>query len=130
MCQRVRVRAWTGYEVAATYSLEQEEGKSATVYITETGNVYHKSTTCSHIHLSVTDIVGIPTSQRNANGGKYYPCEKCCDGERSSNATYYITEDGTRYHSKRDCSKIKRNVKEIPISEVGNRPACKRCGQS
>jgi hypothetical protein len=128
MLQRVRVRAWTGYEVAATYSLEEDNGKTAMVYITETGRVYHKSVSCSHIKLSVSAIAGLPTTQRNDNGGKYYPCEKCCEGELNPYGTYYITSDGTRYHTKRDCSKIKRNVKEIPLSEVGNRPACKRCG--
>jgi hypothetical protein len=128
MLQRVRVRAWTGSEVAAAYSLEEDNGKTAMVYITETGSVYHKSASCSHIRLSVSAIAGLPTTQRNDNGGKYYPCEKCCDGELNPYGTYYITSDGTRYHTKRDCSKIKRNVKEIPISEIGNRPACKRCG--
>ncbi len=127
MVQRVRVRAWTGYEVAATYSMEEEE-KEDIVYITETGQVYHLSPTCSHIHLSVTAIQGLPTTQRNDNGGKYYPCEKCCEGVQSNYATYYITSDGTRYHTKRDCSKIKRNVKEVLRSEVGDRPLCKRCG--
>jgi hypothetical protein len=128
MLQRVRVRAWTGFEVAAAYSLEEDNGKTAMVYITETGSVYHKSASCSHIRLSVSAIAGLPTTQRNDNGGKYYPCEKCCDGELNPYGTYYITSDGTRYHTKRDCSKIKRKVKEIPISEIGNRPACKRCG--
>jgi hypothetical protein len=128
MHQRVRVRAWTGYEVAATYSLE-EDTKVTIVYITETGSVYHKSSVCSHIHLSVTEVKGIPTLQRNTYGGKYYPCEKCSKGELSPYANYYITADGTRYHTVRDCSKIKRNVKEIPLTEVGARPACKRCGQ-
>ncbi len=127
MLQRVRVRAWTGYEVAATYSLE-EDGEATSVYITETGRVYHKSATCTHILLSVSAIEGLPTTQRNDNGGKYYPCEKCSNGKLNPYGTYYITSDGTRYHTKRDCSKIKRNVKEIPLSEVGNRPACKRCG--
>ncbi len=129
MLQRIRVRAWTGYEVAATYSLEEDDGEVTIVYITETGRVYHKSATCSHIRLSVSAIEGIPTTQRNENGGKYYPCEKCCDGDLNPYGTFYITLDGTRYHTRRDCSKIKRSVKEIPISEVGDRSACKRCGQ-
>ncbi len=127
MLQRVRVRAWTGYEVAACYSVE-EGGQDDIVYITETGSVYHLNATCSHIHLSIISIQGIPTTQRNDNGGKYYPCEKCGQGEQDPNGTYYITTDGTRYHRARSCSKIKRNVKEILKSEVGTRPLCKRCG--
>ena len=127
MLQRVRVRAWTGYEVEACYSME-EGGQEDIVYVTDTGNVYHLNATCSHIHLSITSIQGLPTIQRNENGGKYYPCEKCCQGEQDPNGTFYITSDGTRYHSARSCSKIKRNVKEILKSEVGTRPLCKRCG--
>jgi hypothetical protein len=130
MIQRVRLRAWTGYEVAATYTLEEEvEEKGEIVYITATGRVYHKSSSCSHINLSVVAIQGLPTTQRNDSGGKYYPCEKCCKGQQNSFATFYITKDGTRYHSSRICSKITRTVKEVPISQVGNRPACKRCGK-
>jgi hypothetical protein len=130
MIQRVRVRAWTGYEVAATYTLEEEgESKEQIVYVTTTGKVYHKSASCSHIDLSVSAIQGLPTAQRNDSGGKYYPCEKCCKGQQNSYATFYITSDGTRYHSSRSCSKITRNVKEIPIDQVGDRPACKRCGK-
>ncbi len=131
LIQRVRVRAWTGHQVASTYEQEEEENsQEEVVYITETGKVYHLNAACSHIRLSVSAVSGIPTAQRNDSGGKYYPCEKCCDGEHSPYATYYITSDGTRYHSRRDCSRIKRNVKEIPRAKAGNRLACKRCGNS
>lgn len=130
MMQRVRVRAWTGRELAPTYSTqEEEESKERMVYITETGRVYHLSASCSHIDLSVTAVQGIPTTQRNESGGKYYPCEQCCKGQQDPYDIFYITEDGTRYHSLRKCSKIKRNVKVVPISQVKNRPACKRCGK-
>lgn len=130
MLQRVRLRAWTGFEVPASYQVtESEDSKEDTiVYITETGKVYHKSNTCSHIKLSVSSVIGIPSNLRNENGAKYYPCEYCCTGKEDSLGTYYITSDGTRYHSRRDCPKIKRNVKEIALSEVGNRTPCKRCG--
>lgn len=130
MMQRVRVRAWTGREVTPAYSTEEEEeSKEQIVYITETGRVYHKSAGCSHIELSIMSIQGLPTTQRNESGGKYYPCEQCCRGQQNPYGTFYITKDGTRYHSIRKCSKIKRNVKEIPMSKVGDRPACKRCGK-
>lgn len=128
MIQRVRVRGWTGYDVSATYTMEEEEdGVETMVYITETGTVYHKKSTCSHIKLSVSSIQGVPTSQRNESGAKYYPCESCCKGEIDKEGIFYITSDGTRYHSIRGCSRIKRNVKEIPLSEIGNRAPCKRC---
>lgn len=130
MLQRVKVRAWTGYEVAAAYqTLEKknENSEDTIVYITETGSVYHKTSECSHIKLSVTEIQGIPSTLRNDSGAKYYKCEACCNGKEGEAASYYITSDGTRYHTIRNCSKIKRTVKEIKLSEVGSRAPCSRC---
>jgi hypothetical protein len=129
MIQRVRLRAWTGYEVAATYSMEEENDKpeETIVYVTETGSVYHKSPDCSYLKLSVREIFGLPNDLRNDNGSKYDSCEACCTGKEGNNRTYYITTYGTKYHTIRNCSKIKRNIKEIALSEIGNRPACKRC---
>lgn len=126
MVQRVKLRCWTGYEVAAAYQTEEED-KETTVYVTESGSVYHKSESCSHIKLSIRTVIGIPVNQRNDNGGKYYPCESCCKGTQGEYTTYYITSDGTRYHSSRTCSRIKRSVKSILISEIGSRTPCKRC---
>lgn len=125
--QRVRLRNWTGYAVNAAYEKDEEENETATVFITDTGSVYHMTDTCSHIKLSVTAVQGVPTNLRNENGAKYYPCESCSDGELELLSTFYITSDGTRYHTRRDCSRIKRSVNEIPITEVEERTPCKRC---
>lgn len=130
MVQRVRIRNWTGYEVAATYSTgDNSKEDTDIVYITDTGEVYHKDKNCSHIKLSITKVYGIPSDKRNDNGGKYYPCEACVKGLADANANYYITSDGSRYHSKRECSKITRKVREIPQAEIGSRRLCKRCGK-
>lgn len=126
--QRVRLRNWTGYEVAAAYRTEGTENEDETyVYISDTGSVYHREENCSHIKLSVSAVQGIPTGLRNEYGGKYTPCEACCIGEEDPFATYYITSDGTKYHSRRDCSKIKRSITKIKLSEAGSRRPCKRC---
>jgi len=126
MIQRVKLRGWTGYAVAPVYSIEEESSEEI-VYITETGSVYHTNPNCSHIKLSVREIAGLPTRLRNDNGGIYYPCEACCTRKESNIGNYYITSDGTRYHTKRNCSKITRTVKEIPITDIGSRKLCKRC---
>lgn len=126
MTQRVRLRSWTGFNVKAAYQTEDNK-KETTVFIAATGSVYHKSETCSHIKLSVREVQGIPTDLRNENGAIYKPCEACCNGTEDKLGTFYITSNGTRYHTKRDCSKIKRSVTEIPLSEVGDRSPCKRC---
>lgn len=129
LLQRVRVRGWTGKEVAATYTLGEETGEEETVYITETGKVYHISASCSHILLSIRAVSGIPDSYRNTNGGKYYACKECCKDMPEPSGTFFIAEDGSSYHAVRSCSSLKRTVKQIPISEIGSRAPCKRCGK-
>lgn len=128
MVQRVRLRKWTGRRLLPAYE-QKENAAEDTVYITENGSVYHTDINCSHIKLSVRAVMGIPEDLRNASGGKYYPCELCCDGEPDENAAYYISLYGSRYHTIRDCSRIKRTVREVKLSEVGGRPPCKRCGK-
>lgn len=126
--QRVKVRGWTGYQIPAAYStVRGDASDDPIVYITETGSVYHTNQNCSHIKLSVTKVIGIPSERRNDGGGKYYPCEACCNGSESPAATYYITSDGTRYHTRSDCPKIKRTVTEVHLSQVQGRSQCKRC---
>lgn len=131
MIQRVKLRSWMGHQLPALYTMVDEENneeEDPIVYITESGSVYHLDRNCSHISLSIQAIGEIPSWQRNESGGKYYPCESCCKNDIPS-ATYYISLYGDRYHIDRGCSRIKRTVKPIPLSEVGDRAACKRCGK-
>lgn len=130
MIQRVRLRGWNGHQLPPLYTIiEEDESEETMVYIAESGKVYHLKRTCSHISLSIETIMCKPTWQRNDKGGKYYPCEGCCSKNEPDLGTYYITSYGDRYHKKKDCSKIKRTVKEVPLSEVGNKSPCKRCGR-
>ena len=128
MLQRVRLRAWTGFSVAPLYGTNQP-GDEEMVYITETGTVYHKTSECSHIKLSIREVTGVPSDLRNVNGAKYYPCETCCKSGGVDGGIFYITSDGTRYHTSRGCSGLKRTIKKVPISQVGTRSPCTRCGK-
>lgn len=129
MVQRVKLHGWTGFQITPNYSINEDSGEDTIVYVTKTGTVYHRNRSCSHIKLSVRGVLGIPSQLRNDNGGKYYPCEKCCKEDKGITSTYYITSDGTRYHSISDCSKIKRTVNEVHLSSVvDSKPPCKRCG--
>lgn len=129
MIQRVRLRGWSGYQLTPLYTIvEENDNEEAVVYITESGTVYHIKRECSHISLSIEAISGKPTWQRNKNGGKYYPCVACCLDSAPDLGAYYITSYGDRYHRNKDCSKIKRTVREVPLSEVGGKSRCKRCG--
>jgi hypothetical protein len=130
MIQRVKLRGWHGHQLPPLYTIvEENENEETIVYITESGTVYHLKRSCSHINLSIESINGKPTWQRNKNGGKYYPCEACCAKNNSGVGTYYITSYGDRYHSNKGCSKIKRSVREVPLSEVKDKASCKRCGK-
>ncbi|MCR4740699.1 MAG: pilus assembly protein [Lachnospiraceae bacterium] len=121
---RARIRAFTGYDNTRREDRSHEDEEM--VFITETGTVYHRDRNCRHLNINIRTVkrsgVG---KERNAGGGKYYPCEYCGSGKQDN---VYITEDGDRYHSKISCPGLKRTVKTVPLSRVGGRPPCAHCG--
>lgn len=118
------VKAWTGYDVTHTSDREKEE---EIVYVTEYGEVYHRSRSCTHLALSVeiADYKNIG-SRRNAGGERYYPCEFCHPEEFSS--VVFITRQGNRYHSGLSCSSLKRTIRAVRLWEIPGVPACQKCG--
>lgn len=131
--QRVRMRGWSGHKVAvkgASDVVSEEDGD--TVYITETGTVYHLTKECSHLLLSIEETTYEQIENlRNTSGRKYKKCERCGDeGEITEESTVYITNSGDRYHSKLNCSGLKRTIIAISIKEVGNRSLCSRCSKN
>lgn len=117
--QRCYVRGWIG---------EGEQKAEQIVYVTQSGTVYHLSEQCSHLKLTIQEIAPaqLPAA-RNNGGGKYVPCEKC--GKKAlEGGKYFITREGECFHTTRSCSGLKRSVLVIPISKVGKRTLCKRCG--
>lgn len=118
---RMRTRAWTGYDNEAA----QEDEKEETVFVTEYGEVYHMTKSCSYLKLSIRAVdLKYVGELRNANGECFYACEKC--GNKCTN-TVFVTGYGNRYHSTLGCSGLKRIIKEIPISQVGSRTPCRKC---
>lgn len=126
MHNRMRTRAWTGYDVEEIADSDDTEIAEEIVYITSEGTVYHRSRACTYLQCSIItiskDMVG---SERNKDGDIYYPCDSCGDNAKS---TVYVTNYGNRYHSTIECNKLKRTVLCVPISEVGGRGACSKCG--
>lgn len=121
MYSRMRTRAWTGYDVEKACSEEED-----IVYITEYGEVYHVTKSCSYLKLSIRAVDrNVVEELRNANGACFYLCEEC--GKKTTN-TVFVTSYGNRYHATLQCGSLKRNIREIPLSEIGNRNACKKCG--
>lgn len=121
MYGRMRTRAWTGYDNERAAKTEAER----IVYITEYGKVYHRTKSCAYLKLSIRAVdVRTVETLRNADGGCFYPCEKC--GGSTVN-TVFVTSYGSRYHTTLNCEGIKRNIKEIPLSQIHGREPCKKC---
>lgn len=118
----MKIKAWVGYEKEG-FGNEREE----TVYVTETGLVYHKDYHCTHLDLSIHMVLASDLSgKRNESGGKYYPCRQC---HASDVGKVYITDTGDSYHASLSCSGLKRTVYAVPLSEVEGKGACTRCGK-
>jgi hypothetical protein len=126
MQSRFYAHAWVGYGVGEITD-EEEKEKEETVYITETGTVYHKDRGCTYLNPSVRSVnVSELAGMRNKGGGRYYPCEIC---DPQSAGTVVITSDGNRYHSSAACPGLKRTIYAVPLSSVeGEMPACSKCG--
>lgn len=119
--EKMRIKAWTGYEKPG-FPADDDE----TVYITETGLVYHKDYHCTYLDLSIRMVAPDELkSLRNSGGGKYHPCERC--GKNSAGGVY-ITDTGDKYHGSLSCSGLKRTIYAIPLSEAVGKGACSRCG--
>ena len=126
MHDEVTVHAWVGFENGGESA--QEDADDPYVYVTASGYAYHSDPGCRHLNVSVRSVSGLSIGEyRNESGAKYYPCEHCLKGTGALGVVY-ITDSGTRYHSSGSCSNLKRSVQKIRRSEVGGRPACKRCG--
>ncbi|WP_167958968.1 TadE family protein [Anaerosporobacter faecicola] len=124
--QNLTVKAFVGTKEEP----EQEKGEEDEdyVYITETGTVYHESKECTHLKLSIKQVnVTAIDGSRNYAGAKYYACE-VCNPKDTNQSYYYITTQGNRYHCNINCSGLKRTIKTIKRSDIGNRKACTRCG--
>lgn len=122
---RARIRAFTGYD--NTRRVDRSGESEEMVFITERGTVYHRDRNCRHLNIKISTVNRASVKgMRNSSGGKYYPCEYCGKGTGDN---LYITEDGDRYHTKISCPGLKRTIKTVPISEVGGRGPCARCGR-
>lgn len=118
---RICVRRWNGFDPATG-----ADGDEEIVYVTDTGEVYHQSTSCTFIKLSIhTASVSALGRIRSENGSIYHPCEEC--GSAISVVAYY-TDYGDRAHSSLTCSKLKRTIHAIPKKEaVKHYRPCSKC---
>lgn len=131
MANRYYGHLWNGYEL----STESDENEDI-VYITERGKVYHRDIDCSHIKLSIQETTLQDALKRhNSYGERYQLCDLCGKKENSTlkkeeGATVvWITLDGNGVHYNRNCSGLKRTIREVPLSETAGYLPCSRCGK-
>lgn len=124
MSQRYYAKAWTGYD--ASDSVSDMTAEDPMVYISETGIVYHLNRDCTYLNPAVETVsVDAVKNQRNESGAKYAPCGLCGafpEGE------VYITHYGSSYHSRLNCPGLKRTIYTVPLSQVGGKGRCSKCG--
>ena len=125
---RVRIRdqfishSWIGYSKAEN---QDEREEDTYVYVTKTGSKYHLSYNCTYLRVQLRAVsYDRVSSLRNEAGGRYHACQRCrpVKGEM-----VYITESGSSYHGRSDCSALKRTVYMIPLSEADGYGACSKC---
>lgn len=119
---RGRVHSWIGMERD-----ERQDTAEEMVYLSASGSVYHTNPQCSYLDLSIAQAAGKQVENlRNQYGAKYAPCESCSKGTPPAEIVY-ITGQGTRYHNQIGCSRLKRTVRMVPLSEAAGLSMCSRC---
>ena len=125
MANRYYGHVWNGFDI----SDPEEEARllAGVVYMAENGQVYHEDRNCTHLKLSIQETTWEGARQKKNQWGKSYTaCEKCCP--EAETVLLYITDEGERYHSDRNCPGLKRTVFSVPRERVTGYKACSRCG--
>lgn len=123
MTSRYYGRAWTGFDVGG------KTEQITYVYVTEDGEVWHSRGDCSYLKPSVYEAQAETVwSLRNGDGERYRPCSRC--GNRPQSGTVYLTREGNRYHSVRNCPSLLRRVRAVAWREDMPYRPCSRCATS
>lgn len=115
----IRQKAYTGDKCRSRD--EELSTDDIYVYITDNREAYHISRGCSHLDLSIT-----PTTKEAAKANGYSPCEFCGEGAAGG---VVVTKHGDRYHSRSNCTGLKRTVYRVKKSQVEGLGACERCAK-
>lgn len=122
---RFYAHIWNGYNV-----LSNADQIEKTVFITETGKVYHCDENCSYIKPDIINVLyGEAQDLKNEGGTGYRLCEVCGIEINLEQTQVFITRGGYAIHSRLDCPTIKRTVRTVLLSEVNNYLPCHRCSR-
>lgn len=120
--QQTKYRKWTGWN-----GLREDKEGELWVYVTEYGTVYHQTSDCTYLRLSIQSVneaeIG---SYRNESGGRYRLCSLCADTVNPFQKVY-VTNYGDNYHRSLTCGGIKRTIEMRKLSEVEGLGACSKC---
>ena len=123
--ERIFGHAFVGYHGPVDGNGGNVQGEY--VFVTKTGVRYHNNIECVSLKIHPTAVPYDEISEkRNADGGKYYPCERC---RPKRQGVVFLTKEGDRYHRESNCSSLKRTVYAITLRqaiEEGKTP-CARC---
>lgn len=127
-CLRFLYRPWTGEGKQEKKPAQNGNGQEIKAYLADNATVYHLDKNCTYINIKVSAVFGDKVEQeRNAGGGKYYPCE-FCEPVAQKNVAVFITKYGTRFHGVSSCSAIERTPRECPLEEAKEKyRGCKKC---
>lgn len=121
-----QVNAWVG-RIPGEEDEAGENDWEEMVYVSEYESVYHTHSSCSHLDLAVQQgNLQEVKKQRNQYGGKYHSCDKCGQTADTGSLVYY-TEKGDCYHTRENCSGLKRTVRLVKKSEAKGTRQCQRC---
>ena len=125
--EKVSTRPFRG-----VYSRKTDNEDDVWVYVTKHGTVYHKTLSCTHLSLSISEVKFADLEYlRSVGGAKYYPCESCMKiNNPLPEMKVFICNYGNRYHSNRACSKMKRSITKVKLSDVGDKLPCSKCGDN
>lgn len=101
------------------------------VYIAQNGSVYHKDKDCVYLNPNVQSVKHQRVSRlRNDSGSKYKHCKSCC-GETiiTDSMLVYLTPYGEHFHISKNCSGLKRTIRRVEVTKVGNMPMCSKCAE-
>ncbi|MEE0954631.1 MAG: hypothetical protein U0L49_02330 [Eubacterium sp.] len=128
LAARGRVHAWTGRSGSAS-DLAGEKEQDPLVYVTDYESVYHTSSRCTHLHLTINGVTySQMKNRRNDSGARYKTCQKCA-GHGKHGSIVYISPEGDCWHNDPECSGLKRSTHLVHLSEAKGVHKCQRCQQ-
>lgn len=110
-------KKWSGQTVEGTQY----------VYVTETGEVYHRTKMCQSLNIRVSTVKTAQIGNiRNRNGEKYRRCSECAE-KNLCQEWVYVTPYGEAYHLELGCSHLKRTIQRISVDKIEGRRKCAIC---